>query len=92
MYLEISEEENYEGSKIAFSITANIEDYLVNRDTREVVYGKKGYNDEEKIWIMEYTEGKWLLDDIREGEFSLAFAKLPNVVPDFNSKGVLNRN
>jgi len=92
LYLEVSEEENYEGSKIAFSITANIEDYLVNRDTREVVYGKKGYNDEEKIWIMEYTEGKWLLDDIREGEFSLAFAKLPNVVPDFNSKGVLNRN
>lgn len=91
LYIEISENDNYEGSKIAFSITANIEDYLVNRDTRQVVYGKKGFNDEEKIWIMEYTEGKWLLDDIREGDLSLAFAKMPNVIPDFNTKNVLNR-
>ena len=32
---------------------------------------------------MEYTEGKWLLDDIREGNMSLAFAKMKNVIPEF---------
>lgn len=81
LYLEISDDENFEGSKIAFSITGNIEDYLINRDTGKVVQGKKGFNDETKIWIMEYAEGNWLLDDIRNDEFSLSYAKLENVVP-----------
>ena len=81
LYLEISEEKNLEGSKIAFSITGNIEDYLINRDSKRVVEGKKGFNDETKIWIMEYTNGSWLLDDIRNDEFSLSFGKMENVVP-----------
>jgi hypothetical protein len=91
LYLEISEEDNLEGSKIAFSITANIEDYLIDRDTRRITQGKKGYNDEEKIWIMEYTEGKWLLDDIRDGDLSLQFAKLKNIIPEGIDNQVLNR-
>ncbi len=84
LYLEISNEDNYEGSKVAFIINANIEDYLIDRDTRKVVEGKSGFSDEENIWIMEYTEGKWVLDDIRDGSLSLAFAKLENVVPEFS--------
>ena len=91
LYLEISDEDNYEGSKIAFSIDANIEDYLVERDTRRVVEGKKGFEHEEKVWIMEYANGKWLLDDIRDGQFSLAFAKLDNIVPEFVSGTKLSR-
>lgn len=81
LYLEISDNENLEGSKIAFGIMLEVEDYLVNRTTQEVVQGRKGFDSEEKVWIMEYTEGKWLLDDIREGSYTLAFAKLPNVIP-----------
>ncbi len=81
IYLEISDSDNFEGSKIAFEITANIEDYLIKKDTRKIVQGKRGFSDESKIWIMEYTEGKWLLDDIRNDEFSLSFAKMENIVP-----------
>ncbi|MBR9846873.1 MAG: hypothetical protein GYB35_12565 [Algicola sp.] len=92
LYLEISEAENFEDSKIAFSITANIEDYLIDRDSRRIVKGKNGYNSEEKIWIMEYTEGKWLLDDIRDGDLSLQFAKLENVIPERAYKGVLSKS
>lgn len=83
MYLEISDEDNFEGSKIAFEITANIEDYLIEKNTRKIVQGKRGFNDESKIWIMEYTEANWLLDDIRTDEFSLSFAKMENIVPSF---------
>ncbi|MGB5417827.1 hypothetical protein [Algibacter sp.] len=89
LYLEISENDNFEGSKIAFEITANIEDYLINRSTRKIVQGKRGFSDESKVWIMEYTEGKWLLDDIRNDEFSLSFAKMENVVPEFVNKNQL---
>jgi hypothetical protein len=89
LYLEISNDDKFEGSKIAFSITANIKDYLINRDTKKVVQGKNVYDDETKIWIMEYTEGKWLLDDIRNDEFSLSFAKMENVVPALEKGGQL---
>lgn len=82
LYAEITDETNFEGSKIAFTISANIKDYLVDKDSLKVIEGKAVYGDEEHIWIMQYTEGKWLLDDIREGNFSLAFAKLKNVVPE----------
>lgn len=81
LYLEITNDQNFEGSKIAFSITGSIEDYLLDLKTSKVVQGKRGFYDETKIWIMEYTDGKWLLDDIRNDEFSLSFAKLENVVP-----------
>jgi hypothetical protein len=82
LHLEITDEDNLEGSRIAFIISADIEDYLIDRDTKKVVYGKKGYQNEEHIWIMEYTEGKWLLDEIRDGSLSLAFAKMGNIIPE----------
>ncbi len=81
LYLDITDEENLEGSRIAFSITANIRDYLMHKETKKVVEGSKKFDDEEKIWIMEYTEGKWLLDNIETGDNSLVYAKLTNVIP-----------
>ena len=84
LYAELTEEKNLEGSKIAFIISANIKDYLKDRDTHRIVQGKNEYGDEEKVWILEYTDGKWLLDDIRDGSFSLAFAKMKNLIPEIH--------
>ena len=81
LYLDITDAENLEGSKIAFSITANIQDYLLDTKTNKVVEGSKNFGDEEKIWIMEYNEGSWKLDNIDTGDTSLTYAKLANVVP-----------
>tara|TARA_R110000868_G_scaffold5480_8_gene33025 strand:- start:3876 stop:4529 length:654 start_codon:yes stop_codon:yes gene_type:complete len=81
LYLEITDEANLEGSRIAFLITANIMDYLKNKDTNKIVQGSSKFDDEEKIWVMEYTDGKWVLDDIQDGQLSLAFAKTKNVIP-----------
>jgi len=89
LYIELSDTKDLEGSKIAFVIAADIKDYLKDRETNRIVQGKNEFGDEEKIWIMEYTNGKWLLDDIREGKFSLAFAKMKNVIPEFHSSTTL---
>ncbi len=82
LYLEISENKDLEGSKIAFRINATIKDYLKNRDTHKIVQGKNEYGEEEKIWILEYTNKKWVLDDIQNGELSLNFAKMTNIIPN----------
>tara|TARA_R110000744_G_scaffold90662_4_gene176000 strand:- start:2698 stop:3351 length:654 start_codon:yes stop_codon:yes gene_type:complete len=81
LYLEITDDTNLEGSRIAFLITANIMDYLKNKDTNKIVQGSSKFDDEEKIWVMEYTDGNWVLDDIQDGQLSLAFAKIKNVIP-----------
>ncbi len=80
--MEISEEENFEGTIIAFSVSVFMEDYLENRETKKVVQGKKGFSEEERVWIMEYSEGKWLLNNIEDGSMSLAIAKMPNRIPE----------
>ena len=82
LYVEVSEGENFIGNKIAFSITANVEDDIVNKTTGKVVEGKPGYDYEEWVWMMEYTSEGWRLDDIHEGSYNLAFAKIQNEIPE----------
>ena len=81
LYLELTNEPGFEGSRIAVAITVVAEDYLLSLETQKVVEGKKGYDDLNYIWFFEYTEGKWLLDDIQDGTMSLQIAKMPNHVP-----------
>ena len=78
MYMELTED--LEGSRIAVAIDVEAEDYLKDLQTGKIVQGKSGVQDLDYIWFFEYTEGKWLLDEIQEGSFSLGLAKLPNVV------------
>lgn len=82
LYLELTDEPNLEGSRIAIAIDVVAEDYLKDRDTNKVIQGKAGYESLEYVWFLEYTEGKWLLDAIEEGGLSLEIAKMPNVIPD----------
>ncbi len=82
LYLELTRNSNYDGSKIVISISASIEDYLINKETQKVIEGKKGFQDENHIWVMEYSEGTWLLDDIKDSSYSLAFAKQENLIPE----------
>lgn len=82
LYLELTENENREGSRIAVLVQVDAEDYLMERDTQKIVQGAKGYQNLEYIWMFEYTAGKWLLDDIKEGNLSLQFAKLKDVIPE----------
>lgn len=88
LHLEISNNENLEDSRVAFSIEGNIKDYLIDKTTRKIVKGNNNYGDEERIWVFEYTKGKWLLDDIQDGDLSLAFAKLDNIIPEVLPKPI----
>lgn len=82
LHIQISGAENFEESRIVFSVQVNIEDYLQNRSTGNVVEGRPGYSDEEIVWVLEYTGEKWVLDDIQPNNLTLAFAKLKNQIPE----------
>ena len=82
LYLELSDEPNLEGSRIAIEINVIAQDYLMDRDTQKIVKGKTGFDDLSAIWFLEYTEGKWLLDNIQESSMSFELIKMPDVVPE----------
>ncbi|SFU52569.1 hypothetical protein SAMN05216480_10627 [Pustulibacterium marinum] len=82
LYIEIFDEITLEGSKVVFEVSAMIEDYLIDRTNQKVVEGAKGYKDETHLWVFEYTEGKWLLENIMDEEFSFSYIKTPNAIPE----------
>ncbi|MGY6650332.1 hypothetical protein [Wenyingzhuangia sp. IMCC45574] len=83
LYVEISEEEKLEGSKVAILVSASIEDYLIDKATGKAVEGGKGYIDEEHIWIFEYDNGKWLLDNIASEDYTFTYIKMENIIPEY---------
>jgi hypothetical protein len=82
LYLELTDAPNFEGTRIAIAINIEAEDYLKDLETGKIVQGKEGIHDLEYLWFLEYTEGKWLLDDIQEGSLSLQIAKTKDVIPE----------
>ena len=82
LYLELTDAPNLEGSRIAIAIDIEAEDYLKDLETGKIVQGKAGFQSLEYVWFLEYTEGKWLLDDIQEGSLSLQVAKIKDVIPE----------
>lgn len=81
--VKATQEPNFENSRVSFSISAEIEDYLKERDSDRIVQGAKGFDDEESIWTFVLQNGNWLLENInQEGAYS-EFVKMPNVVPQF---------
>lgn len=81
LYLELTELEDFEHSKIAVEITGSIKDYLIDRTTKKIIKGSKNYGDETHIWILEYNNGNWLLDEIVNEDYSLVYLKTENILP-----------
>jgi len=70
-----------EGSRLVVSVSANMEDYLAEKDTGKVVEGAKGYADTEHVWTFLLQKGKWVVGNIEEGSVSLSYAGLRSEVP-----------
>ncbi len=67
---------SHEGSLLAISITATMQDYLAERVTGKVVEGSKKFKLVETIWSFTLTDGKWKVSGIEEGDMALAYAKV----------------
>jgi len=65
----------HEGSHVALSITATMQDYLAERVSGKVVEGSKKFKPVETIWTFTLIEGKWKVSSIEEGAMSLVYAK-----------------
>lgn len=71
----------HEGSMLAVMIGANMQDFLAEGDTGNVVEGSRKYKDVEKIWSFTLIDGAWKVSNIEDSSFSLTYAALEKTQP-----------
>ena len=81
LFVRHSGQPDGEGSLIVVEFNAQVEDYLMQRDTGLIVEGKKGFQNVENIWTFQLQKGAWLLENIEQSEFWSMYIKMPNEVP-----------
>jgi hypothetical protein len=64
LFIHRNDDVAHEGSVLVVSITANMKDYLVQRETDKVVEGDPKFKDHETIWSFTLAEGQWRVSNI----------------------------
>lgn len=82
IHLRLTENPDFEGTRIMFLINANMEDYLVKIDDSSVIEGKRGYKDVETVWTLQRKDGAWKVDNIEQAEVVSAYLKMDMQVTD----------
>ncbi len=82
IHLRLTENPNFEGTRIMFLINANMEDYLVKIDDSSVIEGKRGYKDVETVWTLQRKDSAWKVDNIEQSEAISAYLKMDMQVTD----------
>lgn len=82
---------SYDGSRLAVAISAEMEDYLADRQTGSVVQGKPGYDDVTSVWTFQLIDGRWVVANIEESSMATTYAKMVNEIPTLFSGQSTNR-
>ena len=90
IHLRLSQNDNFEGSRIMYAIDANMEDYLVNVEDTSIVEGKKGFNDVETVWTLKLEDNSWKVDNIEQSEMVLNYMKMDSKATDQIIENMLN--
>jgi len=80
LYVQSSNTQNAEDSRVILSIEAEMQDYLIRLSDNMIVEGDKDFKDVESVWTFIYKNGKWVVQNIEEGSTSLSYAKMENIV------------
>ena len=64
LFIHRNDDAAHEGSLLVVSITANMKDYLIHRETDEVVEGDRKFKDHETIWSFTVAGGQWRVSNI----------------------------
>ena len=75
LFIHRNDDAAHEGSTLVVSITANMQDYLVQRETDELVEGDRKFKDHETIWTFTLVDGQWRVSNIEAAgcEFDYIF-------------------
>ena len=75
----------HEDSSLMVSITAKMQDYLLQRDTQKIVEGSKRYKNVETVWTFRLEQGRWKVANIEEDHMSITYAGMIRDLPAIES-------
>lgn len=82
IHIRLSENENFNGTRIMYAIEANMEDYLISVEDSSVLEGKKGFKDVETVWTMKLMDKVWKVDNIEQSNMISSYMKMESEVPE----------
>ncbi len=91
IHLRLTENENFEGSRIMYAIDANMEDYLVNIEDSSILEGKKGFKDVETVWTLKLENRIWKVDNIEQHEMISSYSKMDTELSESIIENLLNK-
>lgn len=81
LFIHRNDKEEHEGSKLVIAITAKLKDYLISRDTEEIVEGYPDFQNVRTIWSFILVKGKWKVSNIEESHFVHDYADIRSELP-----------
>ncbi len=72
---------DHEGSVLAALVCVNMQDYLSERTTGNIIEGSRKYKDIENVWSFTLIDGQWRVSNIEDSAFSLDYAGLARELP-----------
>ena len=76
IHLRLSDRADLAGSRIMFVVTANMEDYLVQKKNSSVIEGNPGFHLVETVWTLQLNGGRWLVDNIEPARSITRYTKM----------------
>lgn len=76
LHVRLTNQPNFEGTRIMYLINAHMEDYLVKVDDSSVIEGKKGFKDVETVWTLLLIDGVWYVDNIEQSDMISTYLKM----------------
>tara|TARA_Y100001949_G_scaffold169105_1_gene168626 strand:- start:1597 stop:2286 length:690 start_codon:yes stop_codon:yes gene_type:complete len=78
-------DQDNEDSVLVVKINAEMQDYLQNKSTGEVVEGSKEYKNIGNIWVFRLVQGHWLVDRVDPAPSLIPYINLLMKEPDVRS-------
>jgi len=82
IHIRLTDNEEFNGSRIMYAIDANMEDYLVNIEDSSILEGKKGFKDVETVWTLKLEDRIWKVDNIEQSEMISSYMKMDSELTD----------
>lgn len=79
IHIRLTNDPDFEGTRIVYSITAEMEDYLVKEDNSAIIEGKKGFNNVETVWTIVLIDGSWKVDNIEQSDMISNYLKMKDL-------------
>lgn len=80
IYIQSSNLNEYDDSKVVVAISANMEDYLKRKSDNKVMEGIMGFKDRTTVWTFVLNEGAWKVMNIEPDSTIIEYRKMSNEV------------